>query len=139
MMSRAANSIRSGTSVSHDPGKGRETIMHETLQYLATFLNCHRIADRCFSLRGRIFPVCARCTGVGCGQLVAVAALVGGLRIGFTPCLCLMTVMFVDWFIQYTGLIESTNPRRFLTGLLGGFGYVCLLVDAAAFLLRAIH
>ncbi len=31
-------------------------------------------------------------------------------------------VMGADWMIQEAGIKESTNPRRFVTGILGGFG-----------------
>ena len=31
-------------------------------------------------------------------------------------------IMFFDWFIQYIGLKESNNKRRFVTGILGGLG-----------------
>lgn len=35
----------------------------------------------------------------------------------------LMTgVMFVDWLIQALDIKKSTNIRRFITGLIGGFG-----------------
>lgn len=29
---------------------------------------------------------------------------------------------FVDWYMQYIGKLESTNKRRFVTGILGGLG-----------------
>jgi uncharacterized membrane protein len=38
--------------------------------------------------------------------------------------------MGVDWALQYTGLRESTNARRFITGVLAGAGYTTLLVNA---------
>lgn len=31
-------------------------------------------------------------------------------------------VMLTDWSLQYFGIKESTNSRRFVTGLIGGFG-----------------
>ncbi|MFW6163924.1 MAG: DUF2085 domain-containing protein, partial [Planctomycetota bacterium] len=107
MMGTTAESIGSLARSPDGPNTRPDSTMHKTLKYVATFLSCHRIPNRCFSFRGHMFPLCARCTGVGCGQLLALAVIVGGLRIGVTTCLCLMTVMFVDWFIQYTGLVES--------------------------------
>ena len=31
-------------------------------------------------------------------------------------------IMLTDWSLQYFGIKESTNSRRFVTGLIGGFG-----------------
>ena len=42
--------------------------------------------------------------------------------------LALMVPMVADGFIQMKTAYESTNPRRFLTGLLGGCGAVTLFV-----------
>ena len=42
--------------------------------------------------------------------------------------LALMVPTMADGFIQMKTAYESTNPRRFLTGLLGGCGAVTLFV-----------
>ena len=42
--------------------------------------------------------------------------------------LALLVPMAADGFIQMKTAYESTNPRRFLTGLLGGCGAVTLFV-----------
>lgn len=31
-------------------------------------------------------------------------------------------IMLTDWSLQYFGIKESTNSRRLVTGLIGGFG-----------------
>lgn len=41
----------------------------------------------------------------------------------------LMVPMGVDWMMQYAGVLESTNVRRFITGVLGGAGYMTILVN----------
>ena len=45
---------------------------------------------------------------------------------------CLIT--FIDWFILYLGILESTNWRRLLTGILGGIGVIILPVRLAEML-----
>lgn len=35
-------------------------------------------------------------------------------------------IMFMDWFVQYLNIRPSTNPRRLITGILGGFGLLRL-------------
>ena len=42
--------------------------------------------------------------------------------------LALMVPMVADGFIQMKTAYESTNPRRFLTGLLGGYGGLTLFI-----------
>ena len=41
---------------------------------------CHQMEERSFSFRGYQFPVCARCTGVLLGQLLAIPLLIIGIR-----------------------------------------------------------
>ena len=75
-------------------------------------------------------PVCARCFGAAIGQLIALFAWV---VVGFPPYLISATLMLpmgIDWSAQeYVG-IASTNQRRLITGLLGGFGLSCLTFKA---------
>ena len=44
--------------------------------------------------------------------------------------LALMAPMMADGFIQMKTRYESTNPRRFLTGLLGGYGALTLFITS---------
>lgn len=37
--------------------------------------------------------------------------------------------MLADWGIQKIRLKESTNARRFLTGLIGGFGLMSIQIE----------
>ena len=62
------------------------------LNEIGQLSGCHRMPERSFFYKGYQFPVCARCTG------------------GF------------DWGIQELKIIPSTNFRRLLTGIFGGFG-----------------
>ena len=86
---------------------------------------CHRNPDRSFFYKGRQFPVCARCTGVAIGQLTAIiVSFFMNIKVAVS-CVCLL-IMGTDWSIQELGLKESTNVRRFFTGILGGFGFFSL-------------
>ena len=91
------------------------------LMRLGAGVGCHQRPDRSFFWHGKQFPICARCTGVLAGYIVALPTflMVGGsLRIS----IFLMCVMFLDWLIQFLGMKESTNIRRFFTGISGGYG-----------------
>jgi hypothetical protein len=57
---------------------------------------CHQRPERSYSTAGRIWPVCARCSGIYFGAaLVALAGLLGGRRAG-------------------TGLLDAVNARSAL-------------------------
>ena len=97
--------------------------------WLPRITGCHRRADRSFRWRsGLPFPVCARCTGELCGMLLAAAT-----AWLWSPPLwvqLLLTVpLVVDGFVQLWTRYESTNPRRFVTGLLFGYALVLLFVS----------
>ena len=44
--------------------------------------------------------------------------------------LALLVPMAADGFIQMKTRYESTNPRRFLSGLLGGYGALTLFITS---------
>lgn len=92
------------------------------LMQIGKRLGCHQKPDRSFFVAGYQFPVCARCTGVIIASIFCVASF-GILKISWRKCLIMCLIMFTDWFIQYIRLKESTNIRRFVTGLIGGFGF----------------
>ena len=89
---------------------------------------CHQMPERSFFLRGYQFPVCARCTGVIIGYLLAVPIYdISGFHKKTSLSGCLF--MLADWGIQKIRLKESTNARRFLTGLIGGFGLMSIQIE----------
>lgn len=85
-------------------------------------LGCHQMPERSFFYKGFQFPVCARCTGVLLG-FAAAAPLFFFYELDIRVALLLSFVMFLDWFIQFLKIRPSTNLRRLLTGMLGGFGW----------------
>ena len=86
---------------------------------------------------GRLFPVCARCTGVLAGQLIGFPLAVKKNISALTAVLCCETTM-LDWLLQYTGVKKSTNKRRLVTGLLGGFGLAVIYVNIIRFVIKKI-
>lgn len=90
-------------------------------------LGCHQRSDRSFFVKGYQFPVCARCTGVLIGYVFAIPIILflkSNIWIYISVCFCSIT--FIDWYIQFLRVKESTNFRRFITGILGGIG-ICLI------------
>ena len=92
------------------------------LMRIASVSGCHQRADRSFSFRGFQFPLCARCTGILLGQVVALLFLPSS-RLSLWYC-ALILPLAADGLTQFLELRTSTNPLRFLTGILGGYGYM---------------
>lgn len=91
---------------------------------LGQLSGCHQRPERSFSLHGRQFPICARCTGVLLGELIGLISY----RWFHPPLwviLAFCSVMLLDWGIQALGWLDSTNFRRLITGTLCGYAYLC--------------
>lgn len=106
--------------------KLRQAIL-ELIRTVGNYSGCHQLPERSFFCRGKQFPVCARCTGVMVGQL---AALVTGcfISVPFRFSAALLALMGIDWGIQEIGIRLSTNRRRFITGIAGGFGLFSIYI-----------
>ncbi|NLZ45895.1 MAG: DUF2085 domain-containing protein [Clostridiales bacterium] len=94
---------------------------------LAKCTGCHQMPERSFFYKGWQFPVCARCTGVFIGQIMSYFMyrnVKKPIRTSFMFC----EIMLIDWLIQKNEYKESTNPRRLVTGILGGFGLNVLYI-----------
>ena len=104
---------------------------------------CHQKEGRCFRYRGKPMPLCARCLGFYISFIVGILAMtvlllsLGEARtldpwyvIGIF--LLAQIPMFVDGGLQLKTGYESTNARRFATGIpsglaLGGALVWCLV------------
>ena len=107
------------------------------LMKLGASAGCHQRPDRSFFFHGWQFPVCARCTGVLAGQLVGFPIAIKKNITTLTAVLCCETTM-LDWSLQYSGVKKSTNKRRLVTGLLGGFGLAVIYVNIIRFVIKKI-
>lgn len=85
-------------------------------------LGCHQMPSRSFFIKGYQFPVCARCTGVIVGELLAIILLLLSVKMSLWVVFIFLVPMAIDWGIQYLHVLESSNIRRFITGSLGGIG-----------------
>jgi len=86
---------------------------------------CHQKAGRSLFIKGYQMPVCSRCFGVIIGYTIAILSFfLMGINKFLSIGGCL--TMLIDWFIQAIGIRKSTNSRRLITGILGGFGIMSL-------------
>lgn len=97
-------------------------------------LGCHQIPERSFFYKEFQFPVCARCTGVIISAIIAIP-LFFFYKLDIRIAVLMSFIMFLDWFIQFLKIKQSTNIRRFITGIIGGFGwtYIHLYVYLAIY------
>jgi uncharacterized membrane protein len=89
---------------------------------------CHQLPERSFFIKGYQMPVCARCTGVILGYIIAIPIFIildFKLMLSIASCF----VMLLDWSLQQAKIKPSTNKRRLITGILGGFGIMTLQIN----------
>ena len=89
---------------------------------------CHQREDRSFKIKGWQFPICSRCTGILVGQLLGILIYIFQFRIPIYISCIFLFIMFLDWYIQYKKIKESTNIRRFITGTLAGIAQVAIFI-----------
>lgn len=120
----------------------RTVIMRNHIQWMKLMLcgeklGCHQRPDRSFFLNGYQMPVCARCTGVIIGYLLAIPLF---FLNGFSWVISLVGCgsMLIDWGLQVMKLKESTNIRRLISGLSGGYGLMSIQLWLISFIIRCI-
>lgn len=90
---------------------------------------CHRLPERSFFFRGKQFPICARCTGIMIGYIIAIILAVFGIRIHNLFIIILFALpLTIDGGLQYKNIIKSTNIRRCITGILFGFALIDFII-----------
>ena len=90
---------------------------------------CHGIERRCLILWNVPMPICSRCVGIYAGMLIALAVFAAFvvMRAHAVPTvllLILLAPLALDGVSQATGLRESTNGLRLVTGLVAGFAFM---------------
>jgi len=97
-------------------------------------LLCHGLPHRSFELFDVAMPLCARCVGVYVGLLAGLALfpLLSKLqeRVMRTGALVAVLPLAIDGLTQLTGLRESTNELRVMTGLLAGLAFGLWVLSA---------
>ena len=88
---------------------------------------CHRQLERSFAIRGHQFPICSRCTGLLLGFFGFIALALINVQIPLFAGLIMLLPMAIDGASQLTGLRESNNLVRLLTGFLFTFGFMSIV------------
>ena len=93
--------------------------IYDSLMQMGRCAGCHQLPERSFFYHGYQFPICARCTGILIGQTLGVLTF-ALYRLPWSWCSFFLFLMFFDWFLQRMKILQSTNIRRLVTGLLCG-------------------
>ena len=117
--------------------KHDETTFYQKLMQLGRNSGCHQMPERSFYIKGKQFPVCERCTGVLMGNVAAYAMV---FIYTLPPKLYVIgcAVMFIDWYVQYIGIHKSTNIRRLITGIIGGYSLATLYCMALRYIVELL-
>lgn len=112
--------------------------VYDYLMSAGAVSGCHQRPDRSFFIKNYQFPLCARCTGLVVGYIIAIIILVF-YQINFVVCMAMCAIMYLDWKIQDLKIRESTNYRRFVTGIICGIGYIHFISLVMNFLKSVIE
>jgi len=103
------------------------------LMKAGSLYGCHQMASRSYFIHNRQLPLCARCTGVIIGSLTAYIVF-AFWTLPLLLCITGLMIMFTDWLLQHLKIKESTNIRRLLTGIIGGYSIATLLCTGIKYL-----
>ena len=108
-------------------------------------IRCHQMPSRSFFIGSYQFPLCARCTGIMAGRVIALLlfpVFLFALDIPLLPALIVLPILLVplavDGLVQKFTSYESTNFRRMVTGILWGFAEMTLILMGITFLLKKV-
>ena len=106
------------------------------LMRLGNRSGCHQREDRSFSIKGWQFPICSRCTGILLGQIISVIFIFVKVNIPIYLDFIFLGIMFLDWYVQFKQIKESTNFRRLITGTLAGIAQINILYQIIIYVIK---
>lgn len=109
--------------------------MNVFYKWLPIVFGCHCLDSRSFHYKGVKFPICARCTGELVGIMTGVI-LWFVIRLPLYTYVIFLIPMVIDGSVQMFSSYESNNLKRFLTGLLFGYGLISLFIISNVFVYK---
>jgi uncharacterized membrane protein len=100
------------------------------------FVPCHRLPERSIHIKGKPFPICARCMAILLGYGFIIPLFFLPFRWPLYVGVLLNIPMVVDGYTQRKGWRKSNNALRISTGLLSGFGMSMLVVSLSKILIE---
>jgi uncharacterized membrane protein len=116
LLAEQVNETPALTDVARNCSEDHHPVFVDSI-FLHRWWSCHRLPERSFSVAGRQFHICARCTGVVVG-LVASPFLIPLHQISGPAFFPLAGILCADALTQLCGFRKLTNVLRFSTGFL---------------------
>ena len=107
------------------------------MEFCGKYARCHQMPERSFFLGSYQFPLCARCTGIMAGRLLAILLLPFFLFPLKTALLVLPVLMLplpIDGLTQRFTKYRSNNLKRVITGILWGFSTFTFIFTGIVYL-----
>ena len=107
------------------------------MEFCGKYARCHQMPERSFFLGSYQFPLCARCTGIMAGRLIAILLLPFFLLPLKTALLVLPVLMLplpIDGLTQRFTKSRSNNLKRVITGILWGFSTFTFIFTGIVYL-----
>ncbi len=101
--------------------------LYDKLWKLGEKTGCHQMKERSFFICGKQFPICARCFGAFIGY-ISGGIIYPFYKIQVITAVFFCTCLFIDWFVQKINILQSTNFRRLITGILCGFSLMQIYI-----------
>jgi uncharacterized membrane protein len=98
---------------------------------------CHGIPERCLTIGRKRMKICARCFGSTIGNAFAFILMCFNRLPHWHVSVALIALLIIDWSLQEFAGIQSNNPRRLVTGLLGGFGIGAIILSLIVSIVKA--
>ena len=112
------------------------------MEFCGKYARCHQMPERSFFLGSYQFPLCARCTGIMLGRVLAVLLFPFVLLPMQTALLVLPILMLplpIDGLTQRFTKYESNNLKRVITGILWGFSTFTLVFTGIVYFITKTH
>lgn len=101
-----------------------DKIWIKLMDWFSKYWGCHQMPERSFFAFGYQFPVCARCTGIIVGYILSIFCIFLRININMITSVILIIPMAIDGTIQFFTNYLSNNTKRFITGILAGYGFI---------------
>ena len=98
------------------------------------FVPCHRKPERSLKIKGKQFPLCARCMSILIGYIAVIPFLFYSFTFPIPLAILLNIPMIIDGYTQLKGWRKSNNGLRTITGLASGVGQAMFIVTSAHFI-----
>jgi uncharacterized membrane protein len=111
------------------------------MEFCGKYARCHQMPERSFFLGSYQCPLCARCTGIMAGRVIAILLFpffLLPLETSLIVFPLLMLPLAIDGLTQRFTSYTSNNFKRVTTGVLWGFASVSLLLRGILFLVMRI-